>query len=104
VSGVLAGAMRALKVQGAYDRVDERPSWVVLVGVGASHNRGSASARTPSLAPAQRRRRTSPRTKVNCSSTMNFIPLDCVEELKAVPYDISARPMNCRLDRELMQI
>lgn len=45
--------MRALKVQGAYDRVDERASCVVLFGVGASHNRGSASARTPSLAPAQ---------------------------------------------------
>jgi hypothetical protein len=45
--------MRALKVQGAANRVDQRPSWVVLYGVGASHNRGSASARTPWLAPPQ---------------------------------------------------
>jgi hypothetical protein len=45
----------------------------VLFGVGARHNRGSASAQTPWLAPPQRR--TSPRTKVNCSSTMNFIPV-----------------------------
>jgi hypothetical protein len=53
VSGILVGAMRALKVQEAADRVDQRPSWVVLFGVGASHNRGRGSERTSWLAPPQ---------------------------------------------------